>query len=390
MDRKTSWGAVLFAYALGVIAAAQVGRIAPAVDILRNDLDLSLSVFGWLVSIISLVSAVFGLGFGSLTMRHGARNMLLLGGLLLAAAVFASSLAKAPWILLITRAFEGVGYLAVVVAAPTLIAQRASPQDTPRVLALWGTFFTLGISMAAYFGGWLSQNLGWSKWFVLNAGLTLLLVVIVFVQDTAKSDTQAAQVPDTTRTSLGVTPWLLASAFFGITVITLSILSMLPPFLIEAKGLSPADAGQVTGLVALTSLAGSALYGWLSARLSTLKAIMTPAVLLVATAFPAFHTSLPLAGTITFVALSVFANGILVAMVFSSVPRMVPSPNFIGPANGLITQIGSIGAVVGPPIVGYAITLIGWLAVPWLVAINAALFALLMIVAERNSLQLNS
>ena len=48
---------------------------------------------------------------------------------------------------------------------PTLIAAASSDRDRPAALALWGTFFTVGLSLAAIAGGWLSEDLGWRGWF---------------------------------------------------------------------------------------------------------------------------------------------------------------------------------------------------------------------------------
>jgi nitrate/nitrite transporter NarK len=48
---------------------------------------------------------------------------------------------------------------------------------------------------------------------------------------------------------------------------------------------------------------------------------------------------------------------------------LVPSPERIGPANGLIAQIGSVGALTGPPVIGFFIATSGWTALPVMIVI---------------------
>ena len=47
-------------YGTGVLAAAALGKVAPAVPLLRTDLGLSLGQAGWLVSAITAVAACSG------------------------------------------------------------------------------------------------------------------------------------------------------------------------------------------------------------------------------------------------------------------------------------------------------------------------------------------
>ena len=90
----------------------------------------------------------------------------------------------------------------------------------------------------------------------------------------------------------------------------------------------------------MTSILGSLLYGWAANRIGEASILMSAAVLLLVSAFPAFHSAAVVPVTVAFAALAIFATGVLVASVFAAVP-LVPSPDDIGPANGLIAQIGS-------------------------------------------------
>jgi len=94
-------------------------------------------------------------------------------------------------------------------------------------------------------------------------------------------------------------------------------------FLIEAHGLSSAQARNATGLVARASIAGSLVYGLLADRVKPTTLVLTAAALQIASALPAFEPG--------------FGFGV-------GSPRLVPYSAQIGPENGLIAQLGRIGA----------------------------------------------
>lgn len=198
MKRASDWAAILTAYLIGVVGAVQVGRIAPAATSLRSEFDLGLAELGWSVSLVTLASAILGLLAGYWVNTTGPRLALLVGCALLTVSVFVSSLSTSSLMLLSIRAIEGFGYLAIVVAAPTLIAAEAKERDMPRALALWGTFFTLGLSLGAIAGGWVSDIFGWQLWFVSNGVLLVLTLALAYMMLPAGATTEP-DMPQATR-----------------------------------------------------------------------------------------------------------------------------------------------------------------------------------------------
>ena len=117
---------VMLIWFAGLGAATQFAKIAVPfsdVGLLYPD---NAAVIGWLLSIISLMGAALGAISGAITARIGP-NRLLLSGLVLGGAL---SLLQASLpvfqLMLLSRVIEGLSHLAIVVAAPTLIAQITS------------------------------------------------------------------------------------------------------------------------------------------------------------------------------------------------------------------------------------------------------------------------
>ena len=128
----TSWSRIALLYAIGVLAAGQLGIVPPLVPELQRDLGLSLAGAGTAVSVITLVGAVLGLPAGGWSQRigHGAgarhrscRSWPSPRRLCAAASDAATLLAG--------RTLAGIGYLLVVVAGPSLMAATAEPRHQP-------------------------------------------------------------------------------------------------------------------------------------------------------------------------------------------------------------------------------------------------------------------
>ena len=83
---------MLAAALAGVAIAMNVGKVPPALPLLRSALGLSLVQAGWVSSVLSSLAVVAALGFGLLAGRIGALRMVL-GGLGLSAAASLAALA---------------------------------------------------------------------------------------------------------------------------------------------------------------------------------------------------------------------------------------------------------------------------------------------------------
>ncbi len=385
ISEKTGWKLIFSAYALGVAAAVQVGRVAPVAPLIQKDLQIELNMLGWVISLITLASALLGLLAGVLVIRVGLRASLLTGALLTGVCAGLAALAGSVAMVIVLRVIEGVGYLIIVVAAPTLIAGRATEKDAPLALALWGTFFTLGLSIAAFSGGIITDMIGWRGWFLANAGLIVAVGVAATVtvpRDPAKSTRNFGVWK--TFGELTAASWLLGVAFLGLSLLALSILSLLPTFLVREHGFTLAAAGSATGIIALFSLAGSLSFGLLAKQLSETMIAACASVILIVSAFPVFSENAEQGQVFAFTACAVCMSGILIAQTFAAVPRVAGAPQLIGPSNGLITQLGSIGALAGPPLVSSLISFSDWRAVPIIVSGFTLSFALLFFLATRT------
>ena len=126
---RTPWGLVGLLVAAGMVAAFHVGKVPPSIPSIRAELGASLGQAGWLLSMVNLITALGGMAIALSADRFGHRRLVLLGTALCVAASGLGAFAGSVDALLVGRFFEGLGFIAVVVALPTLLLRIARPAD---------------------------------------------------------------------------------------------------------------------------------------------------------------------------------------------------------------------------------------------------------------------
>ena len=99
-----------------------------------------------MLSAFNLVGAVIGVAVGALSDRFGQRNVIAAGLALTALASAAGAAADGAPLLLLSRLFEGLGFMAVVVAVPGLLVRIVRPNDRGLVFGIWGGYMPAGVA----------------------------------------------------------------------------------------------------------------------------------------------------------------------------------------------------------------------------------------------------
>lgn len=384
MRERTAVSVVL---AAGVLAAVSLGKFSPFLDQVRDGFGLSLTGGGLLTSSVTGVAAVAATPVGRWVGAGGgrARMTLALGlGTLGLSGLATSVLVDATWQLFLLRLLEAVGYVAIMVAGPALLAQVRDEALRTWALALWGMCIPAGLAAAAAVGG-LMAGAGWRVWLAAPASASLLLAVTAYRAVSLGAAAPGANpgegsVPPAARLRAPV--WLLASGFALVTMVGLAVVTLLPTFLSSELGLPQGRAGALTSVVAASSIVGSVAAGLLARRGARSEALFLTAVsmpLLGVGVFlgPTWHVSFVAA------ALLMVVNGLVVAAVFSALP-LVAGVSGAGTAAGMVTQIGSLGTLLGPPFFGAAKDLAGWWATLPLMGMAAVAGAMVLSLAVRR------
>lgn len=392
MSRARGIDPALVVILAGVSAALHVGKLPPALPVLREALGVSLLQAGFLLSLVQLAGMSLGLAVGLTADGLGLRRSVLIGLGVLCAAGLLGGWARSPADLLGLRAVEGFGFLLVSLPAPSLVRQLVPPARLSAMLGLWGAYMPLGTALALLAGPWVMDALGWQGWWWLLAALSgtmALWLAQAVPSDGARhagvSAPAAAQGwwPRLRQTLGAPGPWLVALSFAVYSGQWLAVIGFLPTVYAQA-GLVGGAAGALTALAAAVNMSGNIASGRMLQRGARAQRLLyTGFVAMGAGAWLAFGpgegapAALRYAGVLLFSAL----GGLVPGTLFSLAVHLAPNERTVSTTVGWMQQWSALGQFAGPPLVAWVAGLAGgW---HWTWAVTGACSALGMLLAAR-------
>ena len=394
-DLMSRPGVVAVALLAGVLAAGHVGKLPLALPSIRAELHLDLVAAGWLASIFSATGMVIAIFLGAASDRINHWRMAVGGLALMAVSGFGGSLASTMTQLLISRFLEGVGFLAVVVAAPSMIARAASGRARSTALGLWPGYMPAGITIMILAAPFVLKFGGWRALWALIATATAAVAVAMLMFGAKAS-------PRDARADTGATPWenfragisqagawYVAGAFALYGAQLYAIVTWMPTFMMEQRGVGPATAAGLTAFAVvangLCNILGSAL---LQRGMAPWLMMAASGVVMLVSAAGAFTELTP---DLVRYACSVIlcgAGGVVASGAFAIAPSFARSPTQIGTVNGILVQASNVAQFVGPTALAATVARFGrWESAFWLmVGANILLVLLAQLVHRQEKL----
>ncbi|MFE0153963.1 MFS transporter [Nonomuraea sp. NPDC059007] len=392
----------------GVAASMALGEFIPFLPVLGVRFGLSLTAVGWVSSGITLVAALACLPLGVVVGRRRVERVFVVGLLALGVSGVVAGLAGGAGVLVVSRAGQAVGYALVVIAGPVLLARMPREGGRRVGLALWGLCVPAGLALA----GGVAAVVGPSGWrvVVVGAGVLALVVGVAAQVMAGRVMPAAARAMPAGRhgarggdmagigpcvwgrrevAGVGVGSWRVVGVAVGFGLIALvgvSVVTVLGSYLAFRYGLPAGSASLLTGVVAVASVPGSVVAGVMlragvrPARLLVTALLMAPLALVVFGQGPLFLAVAGAAGILV-------VNGLAVSAVFAGLPDLdggTPGVDVAGPVLAVgstagsgsaagtrgtagtartvaaVTQAGSVGTLVGPPVYLWTAGSAGW------------------------------
>ncbi|WP_394791958.1 MFS transporter [Rhodoferax sp.] len=358
---STPWPRVITLWLCGVLAAMQFSKVSFAFQALQAAYGASPQAMGWILSTVGMVGLVFGVTVGLCAPAIGYRRLLLAGMGLGALLALLQSLAPPFPLLWLTRLFEGVSQLAVVVAAPTLVMQHSAPRHRSIAMGLWSTFVGVAFALTAAGGGWVLAQFQLRGLLLVHAlGMALMCVAVLAM---VPRDGAAAQ-PWPAFASLPqlhlriYRQWATAlpgCCFFFYTATAIALLTFIP----QQAG---ADRRGLAVVLPLVSICGTFSAGWLAQSVLRPSLLVRLAFAGVAVAGLALGACMATAVPIAPVALLlIYLVGLAGGSSFALIPYLSDAPPVQARATGAVAQMGNLGSTLGPPVFAYAIVALGGL-----------------------------
>ncbi|MDG1171064.1 MAG: MFS transporter [Sulfitobacter sp.] len=362
---------ILALWGAGLGAAMQYAKISVIYDLLGGIHPEGGAALGWLVSVVGGIGIVLGVVAAMLVARVRYRRALLAALWLGALVSLGQALLPPLPVMLGLRVIEGISQLAIVVAAPTLIAQIATDHQRGLALTLWGTFFGVAFAVMAWGGLPFARAAGIPALFAAHAAY--MAGFALYLAPRLRTLPEEGDIPAfslttilNTHKAIYTSPRIAAPAagWLFYTFCFVSILTVLPPYL------DATVRALVMGAMPLVSIAvsmtlGVVLLRYISAVNVVIAGFAASALCMV------WLWAVP-AGVFACLALAA-AMGLIQGASFAAVPQLNTGAQAQTQANGAMAQMGNLGNTLGTPVMAMALAGWGYFSLP---VLAGAAFAL--------------
>jgi EmrB/QacA subfamily drug resistance transporter len=323
---RSRWG-VLLAIGLGTFMSALDGSVVNIVlPVVRQDFGASVAAVEWVITIYLLVVSGLLLSVGRLGDLRGHRSVYATGFVVFLLGSALCGLAPSVGFLIGARGAQALGASMLFANSPAILTKSFPAEMRGRALGLQATMTYLGLTVGPSIGGWLTTALGWRSVFYINlpVGLLALALALRFVpRDAGSGAAEGFDLRGAVTFTAGLVALLLAlnqghawgwaapatlgllaasvvlliaflsherrvpspmvdlslfrrrtfSAAAGSALLNYvcvyTLLFLMPFYLLQARGLSPAEAGLLLTAQPLLMAAVAPISGTLSDRIGT-------------------------------------------------------------------------------------------------------------------------
>ena len=243
------------------------GAIGIAAPLMKSELGLSEEAYGLAFSAFFWIYAPMQLALGWLMDRWCVYRLLAFGVALWAAATMLTSLVSGLAMLVGLRLLLGLGESFTFPAANKIIARHVPAERRGIANSAVGMGIAFGPAAGIFAGGLIVAHFGWRPMFAIFGAVTLLwLAPWLLVARTLPSFAAAGRetpVP-VGRVMRNRAPWAMAFVHFSATYGHYFVLTWLPLFLVQSRGLSIVTMTYIATLGFMAQGSSALLMGWTS------------------------------------------------------------------------------------------------------------------------------
>lgn len=144
--------------------------------------EFSLGAIGisWVSMAFLLSSAVFLVPLGKLADIKGRKRIFFVGNIIIAASSILCALSPSGSMLILFRAIQGIGSAMVFGTGIAIITSVYPPTERGKAIGFTVTSVYIGLSLAPFLGGILTQYLGWRTIFYVTVPFELVVIWVIW------------------------------------------------------------------------------------------------------------------------------------------------------------------------------------------------------------------
>jgi MFS family permease len=344
------------------------GNLATAAPLIQEQLHLSATELGTLLSAFYYSYVLMLAPVGWLGERFGAHKVLAIGVAIWSVATALTGFASSFGALLLLRLLLGVGESASFPCSAKLVAVAVEPARIGMANGLMAFGYSVGPALGTVLGGTLMSRFGWRPVFVLFGALSLLWLWPwrgVRVAEPAAHASHGAAAPSFARILRERALWGASLGHFASNYGFYFILAWLPLYLVKVRGFSMQSMAGIAGSAYLINAAAGLFAGWMidawirSGRSASViyKSTMALNHLTCIVAMIGIAV-LPLAGSLACLFACEVVLGISSPGIYA-IAQIMAGPSATGRWVGVQNCCGNIAGIVAPQLTGILVDATG-------------------------------
>ncbi|WP_433518956.1 MFS transporter [Nonomuraea sp. CA-143628] len=379
---------------MGVWVVDYIDRVmmAVALPFIGAEFDLTKTEQGALITVFALVYLLCQIPGGLLADRLGARRLLLVSLTLWSAFTALTGLAWGLVALLVIRALFGVGQGIFPGASFKALSERTTPARRATAAGAMLAATQLGAGLAPLVVAPLLLAFGWRPtfWVTAAAGVAIGLLLWALLPPPLPAELNGSSdlsrpAPPPASVLRAPTVWKFAALFCATNMLGYGMITWVPSYLLEARGVSLLNTGLYAAIPGLVMTGTIILGGWLfdryfhdRGRLFVIPLLLCTAVLLVL-----MLRAETAAGFTLFQTLAMAVAGLSMMGILGMPVRALP-PAVIGSGMGVVNVGGQVAGVLAPVLMGWLVDHYSYTAAFGLLIGTTVLGALIaMVVPQR-------
>lgn len=377
MERKrVSGGLVLFMMLMSMTAGAMcLNKVAPLVPVLTQSMGLTgAGQAGLLISVFVFSGIFLAIPSGVITSKLGyyKTGIGALAAILLGSVVGALDLGYAA--MLGSRIVEGVGLILLMTLGPAAVASSFDDKRRGSAMGLLMCFMAFGQIAMFNLAPRIAEAGAWENvwWFTAVYAAVFLVVWIIALRNLDASLAASATPNDGAQDAAPAAPaklfskevflnpgvWLIGITLMVYLIAEQGVISFLPTYLAEVRGMDAAVASSIVSIAPLVGIPVGIIVGMVSDKMGSRKKPL--GVLMLASAVTyALMPTFPTGVFIVLVVLFGIAVMGIVGLCFSAVAELVPARQG-DMAVALLNTFQWVGIFLSSSLVGLLIEAVGW------------------------------
>jgi MFS family permease len=375
---------VLLSFAL-LINYVDRGSIGIAAPLIQTEFNLSASQMGWVLAAFFWAYAPMQPLMGWLADRIGAERVLVSGFCVWSIATVLTGLATGFAMLFAFRLLMGTGESVAYPSAAKLLATHVEPRHRARSMGTVVLGAVVGLTVGAFLGGWLLGHYGWRAMLITLGGASFLWLIPWFGlwrRRTASAPAVAQAGPTTIAVLRQRALWGGMLGSFCISYAFTFVLTWMPLYLVQERGMSLTTMTQVAGSTFIANGVGLILSAWIvdkwiarggSANVAY-KTVLTVSSAGVAISLFLCTVVGPMGAVIALLATGVLDG--LNSPLWGSLAQIFAGPQASGRWMGMQNSVANGAGMVAPVVTGYLVQQTGHYSLALLVSAFVGLIGL--------------